>query len=128
MHRLRPARPCRGDNRADVEVALVRRGRPNWPRFVGLGDKERVPVGLGVDRDRDDPQPARGADHSAGDLAAVGDQDLRKHAHIRNTPKCVGSPGTPEIGALRAAEIAKASTMRVSAGSITPSSHSRALA
>jgi len=43
--------------------------------------------------------------------------------YIRNTPKRVSS-----IGALSAAEIPNPSTMRVSAGSITPSSHSRALA
>jgi hypothetical protein len=44
-------------------------------------------------------------------------------SYIRKTPKRVGS-----IGALRLAEIASASTIRVSAGSIMPSSHSRALA
>ena len=43
--------------------------------------------------------------------------------HIRKTPNRVGS-----IGALRLAEIDKASTIRVSAGSMMPSSHSRALA
>jgi hypothetical protein len=43
--------------------------------------------------------------------------------HIRNTPKRVSS-----TGALSAAEIERASTIRVSAGSIMPSSQSRALA
>ena len=43
--------------------------------------------------------------------------------YIRNTPKRVSS-----IGALSAAEIPSPNTMRVSAGSITPSSHNRALA
>jgi hypothetical protein len=43
--------------------------------------------------------------------------------HIRNTPNRVDS-----IGALSAAEIDSASTSRVSAGSMMPSSHSRALA
>jgi hypothetical protein len=42
--------------------------------------------------------------------------------HIRNTPKRVSFGG-----ALRAAESASASTMRVSAGSMMPSSHSRAV-
>ena len=43
---------------------------------------------------------------------------------MRNTPK----RGRSGIGAFRLALIASASTRRVSAGSITPSSHSRALA
>ena len=44
-------------------------------------------------------------------------------AYMRNTPKRCGS-----IGALSDAEIASPSTRRVSAGSMMPSSHSRALA
>ncbi len=45
------------------------------------------------------------------------------HDHIRNTPNVVRS-----TGALRHAERASASTMRVSAGSMMPSSQSRAVA
>ena len=45
------------------------------------------------------------------------------HHHIRNTPNVVLS-----LGRLREAEIASPSVRRVSAGSMTPSSHSRALA
>src|SRR5690606_36787087 len=48
--------------------------------------------------------------------------DRRSAAYMRNTPKRVVS-----IGALRLAEIARPSTSLVCAGSITPSSHSRAL-
>ncbi len=43
-------------------------------------------------------------------------------AHIRNTPKVVGSSGARD-----AASSPSASTLRVSSGSITPSSHSRAV-
>ena len=43
--------------------------------------------------------------------------------YIRNTPNLVASTGL-----FSAAEIASPSTLRVSAGSITPSSHNRALA
>ena len=43
--------------------------------------------------------------------------------HIRKTPKCVSG-----IGALRAAARPSARTRRVSSGSMTPSSHSRAVA
>ena len=64
-------------------------------------------------------------DDAAGDLAAVGNQDLGEHrcAYIRNTPNFVAG-----IGAFSVAASERPSTRRVSAGSITPSSHSRALA
>ena len=67
----RGSRRCRDSSRAP-------RAGPIGQRLVGLGDMQRVAVGLGIDRDRGDPQPARGADHPAGDLAAIGDQDLAK--------------------------------------------------
>ena len=65
-----------------------------------------------------------GASHVG--FAAAGlahDRCLAHYTYIRNTPKVVGS-----IGLFSAAEIASPSTRRVSAGSMTPSSHSRALA
>ena len=115
----------------DVEIAL-RAGAagPIGQRLVGQLDMQRSAVGLGIDRDRGDAHPPRGADHAAGDLAAIGDQDFaRTPAHIRKTPKRPGrSPSNRSIGALRLAEIANARAMRVSAGSMTPSSQSRALA
>ena len=50
-------------------------------------------------------------------------QDVEpRRRHIRKTPKRVSG-----IGALSAAEIPRPSTVRVSAGAITPSSHSRAV-
>jgi hypothetical protein len=57
----------------------------------------------------------RKADAAAAMAAAV--------KYIRNTPKRCGS-----IGALSDAEIARPRMRRVSAGSMMPSSHSRALA
>ena len=47
---------------------------------------------------------------------------LRLRSYILNTPNVVSG-----IGALRAAEIPRASTRRVSSGSMIPSSHSRAV-
>ena len=38
-------------------------------------------VGLRVDRDRADAELAQGAEHTDGDLAAVGDEDLRERRH-----------------------------------------------
>ena len=49
--------------------------------------------------------------------------DFDLDPYIRKTPKRVSG-----MGALRVADIASESTLRVSAGSITPSSQSRALA
>ena len=88
-------------------------------------------IGFGIDGDRAQPHGVRGADHAASDLAAIGDQERAKapvhfcaiHGHILNRPNFVGS-----IGAFDAADSPSPSTSRVSAGSITPSSHSRAVA
>src|SRR5258708_35695145 len=52
--------------------------------FVGQRDVARQPVGVGVARDGLDAQPPCRLDDPAGDLAAVGDQDLGEHqgAHL----------------------------------------------
>ncbi len=49
-------------------------------RLVGLADVERVPVGVGEDRDRAHPEPPGGADDPAGDLAPVGDEEGFDHS------------------------------------------------
>ena len=56
-------------------------------------------------------------------LAEVGHRVHGRAPHMRNTPNRVSS-----MGALRVADSPSASTRRVSAGSITPSSHRRAVA
>ena len=86
----------------------------------------RVGVGLGIDRDGVDAEPASGGEHAAGDLATIGDQDRFEHGfrpHIRKTPKRVSG-----IGAFSEAEMDRPRTSRVWAGSMTPSSHRRAVA
>ena len=62
-------------------------------RLVGHRDMARAAVGVGKDRDRLDAEPPRRLDDPAGDLAAIGDQDLGEHqtAHFglrlsRNAP------------------------------------------
>ena len=86
---------------------------------VGLGDVRRTGVRIGVDGDRADPQTAAGGEHPAGDLPAVRDQYSRDHAlHIRKTPKF----DVPSIGRLAMADMHIPNTVRVSRGSITPSS------
>ena len=63
------------DHCLDIEVrpsadAVQRDG------LVGQTDVERVRIVLRVDRDRADAKFARGASHSDGDLASIGDQEL----------------------------------------------------
>ena len=69
-----------GDDLVHRQVGLAARRRADEHRLVGELDVERVAVGLGVHGDRGDAQPPRRLDDAAGDLAAVGDQDLLEHA------------------------------------------------
>ena len=62
------------DDGLDLEVALGGRGGADPHGDVGLAHVPGAGVGVGVDGDRTDAQRAQGADHAAGDLAAVGDE------------------------------------------------------
>ena len=91
---------------------------------------QRARVGLGIDRDGAKAHALGRPRDAARDLAAIGDQERgegarKRHgrAHILKTPKREGAGG-----AFKPAEMASASTMRVSAGSMMPSSQSRAVA
>ena len=48
--------------------------------LVGHFDMQRIGIGVRIDRDGGDTQAARGLDDPAGDLAAIGDEDLVEHA------------------------------------------------
>ena len=61
---------------------------------------QRVGVGVGVDRDRRNPHFARGLDDAAGDFAAVGNQDLAKHAP-HSTPSFVLRRNAKKVNSLR---------------------------
>src|SRR6202012_3149289 len=67
-------------------------------------------------------QPPAGGEDPSGDLAAVGNQNScdSHRRHIRKTPKF----DVPLIGPLAMADKHIPSTVRVSRGSITPSSYS----
>ena len=131
VDRLRPGAARRRDQRAGVQVALKRGGRTDPDRLVGLEHVPGAGVRVAVHRDAGDAERAQRADDADGDLAAVGDQNLAEHVvplphllapHIRKTPKPGGASG-----ALAAADRDRPSTRRVSAGSMMPSSHSRAV-
>ena len=124
MNRLGAGGAGSFDDAGNVQIAVARRGRPDRVGSVRGLDVQRVGVGFGIDRDRLDPQPSGGPDDAAGDFASVGNQQGAEHrGHIRNTPKRVSCRGL-----FRAADNESPSTRRVSAGSMMPSSHRRALA
>ncbi len=70
---------ARLDDPVDHQIALRRGRRTDRRRLVRARHVQRVLVRLRVHRDGLDAHPARGADHPAGDLAAVRDQDLLEH-------------------------------------------------
>ena len=118
--RRRRLRSAGVDDLADVEVGLRRRAAAERDRLVGLAHEGRVGVGVGVDRDGRDAHRARGAEDAARDLAAVGDQQPtdRPAAHIRKSR----TPLVPATALLWHADSAMPSTVRVSRGSMMPSS------
>ena len=79
MHGLGAGRLARVDDQLGLEVGFRRRRRAEADRFVGHAHVRRAGVGVGINRDRLDAHALRRADHAAGNLAAVGDQDLLEH-------------------------------------------------
>ncbi len=79
MHRLGAGLLAGGDDLVDQQVGLRGRRRADGDRLVGHLDVQGVLVGLRIDRDRFHAHLARGLDDAAGDLAAVGDENLAEH-------------------------------------------------
>ena len=125
MDRLGARELCDLDDPLGLQIALARRRRAQEIGLVAKLEVPGMPVRLGKNRDRPDAEPGAGPGDPAGDLAAIGDQDLLEHGggYIRNTPNVVLA-----TSAFSAAEIPSPSTMRVSAGAMMPSSQSLALA
>ncbi len=126
MNRFAGKLPRRGEHLVAVEIAFANGGRTDADRLISHPHVQRATVGFRVHGDGAQTEPSRGANDAAGDLAAVGNQDALEHglSHILKMPKGV----SPSSGRHVAAASARASTLRVSAGSITPSSQSLALA
>ena len=76
MDRVRTDRLCHRDDVVALQVALARRRRSDPHGFVGLAHVGRVRVGVGIDRDRLDPEFLACPDHAQRDLSTIGDQDF----------------------------------------------------
>ncbi len=117
VHRIGSGGARSRDDRLGIQIVIgLRQPYPG----VGFGDVRRGGVRVGVYRDGAQAQSPAGGEHPPGDLAAVGYQHSSDshEAHIRKTPKF----DVPLIGPLAMADRHIPSTVRVSRGSITPSS------
>ena len=114
----------RVNDSGDVQVTVTCGRWADRDRDVRQSDVERISVGVAVYRNRPDAHRLQRANHPDGDLAPVGYQNRIEthHAHIRKTPYDTGSTGAVDI-----TESARPTTVLVSAGSMTPSSQSRAV-
>ena len=125
---LRAGAARRVDDRVDAQVALPCRRGPDADRGVGLGDVPGVGVGVAEDRDRADSHGPQGADDPHGDLAAVGDQDgVDTESYVMPLTSGTRRRRPARAAPVRTTESASPRTVLVSAGSMTPSSHSRAV-
>ena len=127
VDRLCAAGLRRLDDRLDLEVARLRCCRADAHGRVGIRHMLRAAVGVAVHGDAADSEFAQCADDAAGDLAAVGHEDCSEHRaghwhHILNRPKAVSGSGV-----LEHTSRARPSTVRVSTGSMMPSSQSLAV-
>ncbi len=124
VHGRRPAVPGGLHHLVDVKVAVGGRGRAQVERAVGLLHVPGGGVRGRVDGDRVDAQGLEGTNHANGDLTAVRHKNFVKqvHGYILKIPKLVSGSCSPSDR-----DRAMPSTRRVSTGSITPSSHNRAV-
>jgi hypothetical protein len=82
------------DHRIDPQVAFRGRRATDLDRFTDGPDMQRVCIGDGMHAGHRDAETAAGAGDTAGDFAAIGDENLLEHGgspadYIRNTPKSV---------------------------------------
>ena len=78
------------DDGFGIEIGRACRCGSDADRDVGLADVTRVGVGIGVHGDRADAEPPAGADDTARDLAAVGDEKGVKHREAHRAPSRCG--------------------------------------
>jgi len=70
----------RFQNRIGAQIGQSGGRGPDADGLVGHLDMQGVLVRIGIDRDGGDAHSARSLDDSAGDFAAIGDQDFLEHA------------------------------------------------
>ena len=73
------------EDRGLIEITV--RALADLMRFVGKAGEKRPAIDRRVKGDRLHPHPPRGANDAAGDLAAVGDEDVGEHVRLR--PPCL---------------------------------------
>ena len=116
MNGVGPGAACRVDDQVAAQVSVRRRIAGQRHGRIGVGDVRQAAIGIGVDGDGGDAEVAAGPHHPPGDLATIGHEHRPNHG--RNTP----NRSVPATGALWAADNAMPSTVRVSRGSMIPSS------
>jgi hypothetical protein len=82
VDRLRAGGARRLDDALAAQVAVARCVAADVHRLVAGQHVFCVRIGVGVDGDRAHAEAARGGGHAAGDLAAVGNQDLGEHRDL----------------------------------------------
>ena len=80
MDRLGAGRQRHGDDPVAAQIGLGRCVPQQPHRLIGHRHMPRAGVGVGMDGDGGEAQPAAGVDDPAGDLAPIGDQDAGEHA------------------------------------------------
>ena len=80
MHGVGAGDLAGGEQRGDVEIAVLRRRRADADALVGEPHMHGVGVGGGMHRDGRDAELLARAQDAQRDLAAIGDQDFVEHA------------------------------------------------
>ena len=80
MHRVGAGDLAGRKQRGDVEVAVLRRRRPDADALVGKPHMHGVGIGGGMHRNGGDAELLARAQHAKRDFTAVGYEDLVEHA------------------------------------------------
>ena len=116
VDRVRPGPAGSLDDQVAAEIGVGGRVAREPYGEVGLAHERQSGVGVGVHGHGLDAEASAGGEDAAGDLAPVGDEESLDH--VRNTPY----PWAPVQVVLPMTLRQIASTVRVSRGSMTPSS------
>ena len=79
MHRVGAGDLAGGEQRRNVEIAVLGRRRADADALVGEPHMHGVGVRRRMHRDRRDAELLAGAQHAQRDLSAIGDQDFIEH-------------------------------------------------